>query len=308
MHRRHDGIRAWGTAFARALVLAAVVTACAKSGDPEPPADGASAAAAPVDAGPIVDAEHAFADTVAERGWNAGVRAYAAPDGIVLSPGPVNALESLDPDEPPGGSPLQWWPAWAGIARSGDLGFTTGPYFLRGRGYVGHYFTVWRREPGGTWKWIFDGGVDVLDDAPPARDSAVDRLPVAEAGSPGNAQAEVEALDAAVAVEAVTDAPAAIERRLSADARVNRAFLPRAVGLDASRATLEGHAEAVRFEPLGGAASGAGDLVFTYGRARWTAEDGPGIGYYARIWQVRPEGWKLVFDEIVPHRAPPPEN
>jgi ketosteroid isomerase-like protein len=222
----------------------------------------------------------------------------------------VNALSTLTGDAEEGGSPLQWWPAYAGIARSGDLGFTTGPFSIRGQGYVGNYFTVWRRQPDGEWRWIFDGGVDVIDDAPPAEDAHVERLPVAPGDGESQAAAlrAVEELDAALATEAAEDAPASIARRLSPDGRVNRAFLPRSVGLDAARETLAGHAGAIRFEPLGGAASRAGDLAFTYGNARWSAEGAAGIGYYARIWQLRPEGWQLVFDQIVPHRGPPPES
>jgi ketosteroid isomerase-like protein len=191
-----------------------------------------------------------------------------------------------------------------------SLGFTTGPFFIRGKGYIGNYFTVWRKQPGGEWKWIFDGGVDVLDDAPPASDAVVEQLPLAarDGESQRAALQAVKELDAALAVEAAASAPAAIGSRLAADARVNRAFLPRGVGREASRAILADHAEAVRFKPVGSAASHSGDLVFTYGSAHWSAEGQDKAGYYARIWQLRPEGWLLVFDQIVPHRAPPAEN
>lgn len=126
------------------------------------------------------------------------------------------------------GSPLQWHPAFAGIARSGDLGFTTGPYFLRGRGYTGHYFTMWRREASGEWKWIFDGGVNVLDDAPAAAGAPVSQLPLAAHDGAG-AQAALEAvreLDAALAVASTTNVASAITARLANDARVQRAAQP----------------------------------------------------------------------------------
>jgi ketosteroid isomerase-like protein len=292
-------------------LVAAVLVACTGRPDPLPAVTSAAIQDAAIDAEPIIAAERAFAAGTAARGWNAGVRGSADGDAIVLSPGPVNALSTLSGEAEEGGSPLQWWPAYAGIARSGDLGFTTGPFHLRDRGYIGNYFTVWRKQPDGAWKWIFDGGVDVLDDDPPAEDAPVERLPVARSDGESTAAAlrAVEALDAALAAEAAEGAPAAITRRLSPDGRVNRAFLPRAVGLEAARETLAGHAAAIRFEPLGGAASRAGDLAFTYGNARWDAAEGEnGIGYYARIWQLRPEGWQLVFDQIVPHRGPPPES
>lgn len=296
------------------ILLATAVAACSRTESTDPAADDSAAdtaaAVAAVDADPVIAAERAFAADVASRGWAAGVRASADADAVVLSPGPVNALSTLSTDAAEEGSPLQWWPAYAGVARSGDLGFTTGPFQIRGQGYIGNYFTVWIRHPDGAWKWIFDGGVDVLDEAPPTQDAPVERLPIATRDGESEAAAlrAVQQIDAAIASEALEDAPAAILARLSDDGRVNRAFLPRAVGRDASRETLRGHASAIRFEPLGGAASRAGDLAFTYGNARWMDESEDVIGYYARIWQLRREGWQLVFDQIVPHRGPPPES
>jgi hypothetical protein len=83
-------------------------------------------------------------------------------------------------------------------------------------------------------------------------------------------------------------------------------FQPRGVGREGSQAILAGHADMIRFEALGGTASRSGDLVFTWGTARWSAEGRETLGYYARIWQWRREGWLLVFDQIAPHREPPP--
>jgi hypothetical protein len=54
--------------------------------------------------------------------------------------------------------------------------------------------------------------------------------------------------------------------------------------------------------PLGGAASAAGDLAFTYGDAAWQAEGKAQSGHYVRVWQHRPAGWRVVVDEIVPVR------
>lgn len=50
-------------------------------------------------------------------------------------------------------------------------------------------------------------------------------------------------------------------------------------------------------------ASEAGDLVFTLGEARWTRDGQVREGQFARIWQYRPEGWRIVYDQLT---APPP--
>jgi ketosteroid isomerase-like protein len=62
---------------------------------------------------------------------------------------------------PPGFTGIQWKPDHGSVARSGDLGFTTGPVTRRGdsqpsAGQTGRYFTIWRRQPDGTWKYVID--------------------------------------------------------------------------------------------------------------------------------------------------------
>ncbi len=187
----------------------------------------ACAAGAPVDAAPVVAAERAFAAEGAQRGWAAAFRANSAPDAIMLNPDPVNAHESLAKIQGDGETTLDWRPAYAGIALSGDLGFTTGPFLIRGReGVVGHYFTVWRLQPDGRWKWIFDAGTDVVDTSPVAADIVVPQLPVADRGVGSAAQAitEVKALEVRHAV-----APALVPL-LAPDARVHRPFVARGIG------------------------------------------------------------------------------
>jgi hypothetical protein len=44
-------------------------------------------------------------------------------------------------------------------------------------------------------------------------------------------------------------------------------------------------------------------MVFSLGEVRDLHEGVERLRYYARIWQRRPEGWSVVFDEIVPRRA-----
>lgn len=252
---------------------------------------------------PLVRAERAFAAETAAHGWNAGVRAFAASDAVIANPLPASALASLDPaQDTPAGSPLQWRPAFAGMARSGDLGFTSGPYFLRDKGYVGHYFTVWRRDPDGRWKWIFDGGVNVRDDAPQAADAAVTSLPPSSpAGDGTTALTVVRSLEAELAAAAGTDAASALLPRIAVDARVNRAASTRAEGRQAAKVLLARHTSAIRFAPANLVASQAGDLVFAYGRADWN-DDGDRVGSYARIWQLRRDGWWVVYDQLVPPR------
>jgi ketosteroid isomerase-like protein len=280
----------------RTLLFAALlVGACAGN---RPAAELPSAA-------PIIAAERAFAADAGERGWAAAFRSWAAPDAITLSPDPVNAQENLAQFEGDGETTLDWRPAYAGLALSGDFGFTTGPFQIRGReGIVGHYFTVWRRQRDGSWKWIFDAGTDVRDPGPAvAVDAEIPTLPVAleSAGSAEEAIAEVSAIETQIASGGAIPSEA-LSRRLAHNARVNRPGAAAAVDRAAAVALVVADG-GVGYRALRQEAASSGDMVFTLGEVRDQHEGAERLRYYARIWQRRPEGWRVVFDEIVPRRG-----
>ncbi|MEK7264473.1 MAG: hypothetical protein AAB227_00090, partial [Pseudomonadota bacterium] len=122
----------------------------------------ASCSTAPARPDDIVAAERAFAADGYQRGVKLSFLAFSAPDAVIFAPAPVNAHVSLtaSPDqnlsEPR--AHLVWWPLYAGISNSGDLGFTTGPYAID-ENRRGHYFTIWKKQDGGEWKWVLDAGV-----------------------------------------------------------------------------------------------------------------------------------------------------
>ncbi len=258
-----------------------------------------------VTAAPIIAAERAFAADAARRGWAAAFRATHAPGAIVLQPDPIEAAETLARVRGDGETTLDWRPAYAGISRSGDFGFTTGPFQIRGRdGIVGHYFTVWRRQADGSWKWIFDAGADVVDPGPAvAIDADIPALEIAgaETGSADTAIAEIAAIETQIATGNALPNEA-LARRLSDDARVHRVGAPRAIGKEASAALIAAD-RGVGYASLRREASAGGDMVFTMGEVRDQHVDAERLGYYARIWQRKPQGWRLVFDEIVPRRT-----
>jgi ketosteroid isomerase-like protein len=204
---------------------------------------------------------------------------------------------------------LFWWPAFAGIARSGDLGFTTGPVsFDEARTPRGHYFTVWRKQPDGAWKWIYDGGVGPISNptliAPDA--AFVPSLAVAPAGVGSAAQAIAEISS----WEGELTGAASVRERLALEARVVRSREALASGADAA-AALAVPAEQVRYEVLRTEASAAGDIVMVLGQAHWTADGEERSGPYARVWQHQANGWRIVYDQVIVPRpasagAPPP--
>lgn len=265
---------------------------------------GAALAAAPAaDPSVVVAAEWAFAADGAVMGVRDSFLKHSAPEAIVFNPEPQLAHAVYGAAQP-GGPKFVWWPLWAGVSKSGDLGFTTGPYTVDGQPRA-WYFTVWARQADGSWKWLYDGGPpsDVAGAAPKDSPVAYARPAARAAGSPATAMTEVSKAETALALAARTDARAAFLAVVADDGRIvgSKARPP------ATRAELEAELAtrpaAIRFSPLGGQASTAGDLAWTYGAAQWTEDGQDRRGHYVRIWRNDAKGWRLLFDELLPVRV-----
>ena len=283
-----------------AMVAALAVPAAAAQAAPAPPTPAAA------DPAPVIAAERAFAASAGQIGIQPSFLAFMAPDAFIFAPDKVaaNAFYAAQPTgKPPaaGGTLLAWWPSFAGIARSGDLGFTTGPLTVNGARGV-FYFTVWARQPDGAWKWLYDGGFNADARAAPGPEIPPTRLPAGDPTrmAPAQAMAQVKAAEATLALGARSNVSLAYKIALAPDARIQGSGLPPATTPSAADAELLTHAASINFTPIGGGASGAGDLAWTYGDARWTT----GRGHYVRIWQRRAGAWRLVFDQM--HDVAPP--
>ena len=257
----------------------------------------AAQAAPKADPAEVVAAERAFAADGLAMGIKGSFLKHSAPEAIVLDPEPMlaQAVYGAAPDG--GTTKLAWWPLWAGIATSGDLGFTTGPYSVNGTPRA-WYFTVWARQADGGWKWLFDGGPPSSPDGAAAQGSAVAYAhPAARAaGSSAKAMAEVTAAEAALAAGAKSDLKAAYLAAVAEDGRIVGSKAKPPASRDDLAAELATRPTTVAFSPLGGQASSAGDLAWTYGAAKW----GEGRGHYVRIWRKDAAGWRLLFDELLP--------
>jgi ketosteroid isomerase-like protein len=284
----------------RIIVLAAAVLAAAP------------ALAQTADVAPVVAAERAFAADFPAMGLAGSFQKWGRPDAILINGGQAQEIAAVFQGAPltrqPAEPLIEWWPTFAGVAKSGELGFTTGPAARDQEGY-GHYFTIWRRQPDGAWRWVYDGGSNASPAGQQGRDSEPRILLAATVGSasPEAAMTEVRAVEAALAVAAAADQKAAHLAALAADGRLYVAPLAPAEGPDAFARALDGWPERFDFGATeGGGASDAGDMAWTYGPAAWTREGQARTGHYMRLWQKRPEGWKLIMAQLIPAPINPP--
>ncbi|MEJ7778624.1 MAG: nuclear transport factor 2 family protein [Daejeonella sp.] len=109
----------------------------------------------------LVAAENYFAATVKEKGLREGFLKVSDSKTLVFRPNPVNAEDFYSKKQGDPGE-LIWEPSYARISRSGDWGFTTGPYVYTSgsdstKSY-GQYLSIWQANKKYVWKLALDIG------------------------------------------------------------------------------------------------------------------------------------------------------
>jgi len=263
----------------------------------------------------LVETERAFSRHSVENGMRDAFLTYLAEESIVFEPRPVNGREvHAGREESPG--TLVWWPVWAEISSSGDMGYTTGPWEFRrvvegdtAVGY-GHYVSVWRKQPDGTWRVAIDAGNAYGKPEIVQREPAVPdyHRPVLDPLDEETVQASRAALLQAErdlsALCGAGDAAAAFSGQAAEDVRLYRMGAYPTMGKKSLRRELSAIEGRLSWEPIDAAVSAAADLGYTYGISRI---EPPGDGgtaaefSYLRIWKRHPDGpWKVVLDLASP--------
>jgi hypothetical protein len=266
----------------------------------------AAAAPDPV-AASIVASENMFAADAQRFGVRLAFLAHFDADSWVLRPYPVPALATLarDTDD---GSRLEWAPEIAGVAASGDMGFTSGTWTAHAPGMDksvhGHFLTVWKRGDDGVWRVQVDGGVShpaleqpagavktfeiaTKDHATPSADALASRRKALEAADDklrdalGRAQGDTTSIWRGVA---------------DTEFRVLRSKQPPADGdaawaLAATNPARRGSGARRAYD-----VASSGDFAYTIGGDASCKE----CGSYYRIWRWRDDRWRLFIDLETP--------
>ncbi len=258
----------------------------------------------------LFDSERAFVRLAAERGFRDSFHAYFADDGIAFNPHPFRVRAALA-GQPSTPAPMGagWAPVYGDISAAGDLGWNSGPLVFAGRigqpGRHGLFFSVWKRQPDGTFRVVLDIGSDTpsavvpLDE--PVHSSWQAGRGAAAPVDPAAARSGLLAVERDFLAEAAAGGLGhAYAGRLADDARVHRPDRMPVVG----RTDLDDWASAqgakYRGEPLFTDVARSGDLGYAWGSYE-KAGGTPDAGYHARVWKKDSAGqWRIVMDTVSP--------
>jgi ketosteroid isomerase-like protein len=257
----------------------------------------------------MVKTEQAFSKMAEEKNAREAFMAFIADDGLLFRPGAVNGKKWMLEHPLPTSDKkplLAWQPAYAGMAASGDMGFTTGPWEAKAdindekpQGY-GHFVTVWKKQADGSWKFVVDLGISHPQSGGPLTLWTPAETP----------NKEFKPVDVPIAREALLERDrnyaAAVLRHGFAKSyaayaargvRLYRANNLPFIGREASIEQLSKTTGEVKLIPIGGDVSSAGDLGYTHG----TYEAANERGSYVRIWKKQNGLWRIVMDVTNQH-------
>jgi hydrophobe/amphiphile efflux-1 (HAE1) family protein len=260
----------------------------------------------------VVATELAFAREAEARGTKEAFLAFLAEDGVVFQPGPVNG-RSWWKDRPKQPGVLRWRPAFAAVARDGELGFTTGPWVFEAPPREGApaappphgwFATIWQRQADGTYRFAADGGIGA---GGPAPDLAA--VAARESFRPSQADPAQDESVRVMSLEAMEARFLALAREQGLAAAYGELLDPEARALRGERGLLSGREQIVAAAgtqpvPAGWTVQNSGvaasnDLGYTWGA--WVAAgEKPASGWFLRAWRREPGGgWQLALDLLM---------
>jgi ketosteroid isomerase-like protein len=267
----------------------------------------------------LVETERLFAKTAAERGIRESFLAYIAEDGLLFRPGAVNGKKWMleHPVPPSQRRPLlSWQPAFADVARAGDLGYTFGPWEFKEDvtdekpvGY-GHFVTVWKKQTDGSWKFAVDLGISHAAPKDPKADWQLPANYKMKSWKPAPksdlepARKDLLSRDREFLKASAAHGPMKAYASYSApELRLFRENSYPFSGITVSSQTLAAKIvddHLLTWQPLSADVSQSEDLGYTHGTYSISSKQPPEKiierGSYVRIWKKQNGVWKLVLD------------
>jgi ketosteroid isomerase-like protein len=240
----------------------------------------------------VIEAEEKFAAHALSHSTQQAFLQFLDSNAVMFDKGEIVEAKKLWVNLPGSTVKLLWKPAFAGIAKSGDLAFTTGPWEIKpaiGDTSIasGQFATIWVKTAAGEWKFLVDLGVAAAQNMDDYKE-----VKIAKAG-------EVSKIDTAIVARLESEINERYHK-IGADALIN-ASAANCWYITENHRPLQGITEirkrarmitpaGIRFTPVKVAAATSGDLAYAYGYVHYNNKK----ENYLRVWQNTSSGWKML--------------
>jgi ketosteroid isomerase-like protein len=255
----------------------------------------------------LVEAERSYAKLAFEKDFRTASLHVFTDDAVIFAPSPQSGKKYWEKEtEIPF---LIWRPIFASIARSADLGYTTGPWeYKKSRDdekpqAFGSFITIWKRQADGVWRVVLDVGTNYPPPKEPAGElkTFVSDFPIAHAGT---VRQRLEDAERNFTESLAQDAGAAVLAQSGDDIRVYRRGTAPALGKTAAKLMLGSDQEKQTRKRAGSGVSRSADLAYDYGEYSSEHANVTEHGIYLSIWQLDLSSeWRLMLD--LQKKAPP---
>ena len=241
----------------------------------------------------VIEAEKKFAAYAVEYSTKEAFFRYLDSSAVMFDKGEIIDAKKLSAYLPDSSVKLLWKPAFAGISKSADLGFTTGPWEIRPAVSdtsvaSGQFATIWVKTATGEWKFLADVGVGVhqkMDEYKEIKFAAAGKAAMIDKGF-------VITLEAHINERYIEEGPDALVKVAAANCwyivENNRPLQ--------GVTEIRNHAKAItpagmKFTPVKAAVATSGDLAYAYGYVHYNNKK----ENYLRVWQNADNGWKMLL-------------
>lgn len=257
----------------------------------------------------LISAENYFSALAKEKGIKKAFLTVSDENTIIFKPGPVNPKKHFKGVTDSLGT-LSWEPVFARIAKSGDWGFTSGPYTYKASDTsatsYGDYLSVWKKNSKGVWKLALDLGVPhPKPKKKPALvfQNARNEIYLKQRSETRLQQREdvVFSSDKLMGTILKADDKIAFKEFVGEESRLLFPGFESLYGKKAIMAFWEKQGFNLSSEPVKANRSYSGELAYTYGNATILKKGKTQAYHYVRIWEVQPGYvWNIIFEVMVP--------
>jgi hypothetical protein len=257
----------------------------------------ASVAQTPRDA--IINTERSFARKALDAGTRTAFLTFMSDSAVMQYRDGLSLAKPIWQKLPDKKDKLLWGPAFADASVAGDLGYTYGPWYSQPEGRApgaGYFFTLWKRQPDGTYQFMLDLGVEhTRPEQPLPQTVASSTIATNRAAVTSTTLLELDnRLSRQIHERGTVGAYTPV---LSQEAVLFRSKRAPAQGFEAATNQLASE-PAMRFQALNGHTAGSGDIAYVYGS--FTSVNAPNQkGLYVRVWKNEAtNGWRLVAEVL----------
>jgi hypothetical protein len=243
----------------------------------------------------VAKAEQAFAQMAIDSGTQKAFLYFLADSSILFYKGKRHDALPFWKNQPGGGGLLLWKPVYTGIAASGDLGFSTGPFEVRAEPGAavresGNYSSIWVKNKQGQWKMLIDLGVSYT---PSLFQKQVEQV-VYHKLSPVSAKPDWQKTELDLIDQYRQKGARSFLSCITNDSWFNvqdQQPMHTVKDIEAGLSQIPGD---LQFNIMGGGIAAAGDLFYAYGSVTRNGNK----ENYLRVWGYQKEGWKLLLQVL----------